>query len=143
VSRLNLCARGDSGLPAHSLFKTVRNRVVVEWETINVRAFVIVDSRRHTDKQRLCVADVMVSVKNISWNDHQCAVVLRAINFVNHLISWRFRAVVIQHNLDRALADENPVVVEMMEVPAFYFARPNRELINIDNWSGMRFKSEA
>jgi hypothetical protein len=36
----------------------------------------------------------MVSVENIGWDNHQCAVVLRAINFVNHSVSGRFRAVV-------------------------------------------------
>ena len=126
-------------LPAHALLKTVRNRVVVEWETINVRAFVIIDSRRHTDEQRLCLADVMVSVENIGWDNHQCAVVLSAINFVNHTVSGRFRAVVIQDNLHRALTDKNPVVVEVVNVPTFYLAGSNRELINIDNWSGMHF----
>ena len=98
----------------------------------------IVDSRRHTDEQRLCLADVMVGVENISWNDHYCAMVLRAINFINHLISGRLRAVVIENNLDRTLADKNPVVVEMMDVPALHLAGSNRELINIDNWSGVR-----
>src|SRR5438876_6975879 len=116
----------------------VRNRVVIEWETINVRAFMIVDSRGHTDKQRLCLADVVVSVENVSWNDHQCAMMLSTINFVNHTVSGRFWAVVIQDNLNRALTDKNPVVVEVVNVPAFYLAGSNRELINIDNWSGVR-----
>src|SRR5439155_25330361 len=109
----------------------VRNRVVIEWETINVRAFMIVDSRRHTDEQCLCLADVVMGVENISWNHHQCAMMLRAINFINHSMRRSVRAVVIQDNLDRSRADKNPVVVEVMDVPSFYLAGSNRELINI------------
>lgn len=81
------CASVEPFLPTHALLELVRNRVVVERKAINIWVFMIVDARRHADEQRLCLSNVMVGVENVSWNDHQRAMVLRAIDFINHAVS--------------------------------------------------------
>jgi hypothetical protein len=66
---------------------------------------------------------------------------IRAVNFVDHPISRRVGAIVIENDPDLALTDENSIVVKMVRMPAFNFARSNGELINVNEGRGMHVPS--
>src|SRR5580704_4796841 len=79
-----------------------------------------------------------MSMVNKGWNDHEIAAEITAVNFVDHSESWRIRPAVVEHYLYLPLADEDPVVVQMMRVPALDFAGTNCELVDVHHGSRMR-----
>ena len=124
-------------LPAKLLFELVRNVIVFDRKAEDVRIGVIVGAGGAANEQRIGGADVLMGVKDKSGNDHERSVQLGAVDFVDHAVGRRFRPVVVEDNLDLALTDENPIVMLMMSMPAFDFARSNGELINVGQRSGM------
>lgn len=123
--------------PTEALVEAIGNDIIVEWETIDIRAGVIVGARGHADKERVGVADVLMRVKNIRRNHHQIAMLFTAVDFIHHPVRRRVLARVVENDLDCALAEKDAVVVLMMKVPAFDFAGTNRELINVSERRGM------
>ena len=123
--------KSNVALPAKLLFELVRDVIVLDRKAENVRIGVIVGAGGAANEQRIGGADVLMGVKDEGWNDHERAMHLRTIDFVDHAVGRRFRPVVVEDNLDLALTDENSIVMLMMRMPAFDFARSNGELINI------------
>src|SRR5476651_1743592 len=113
-------------LSAEAVIKQVWNIVIVHRETENVGIFVIILTRWHTDHQGIVYADILMRVENISWNDHQAALMFRAVNLVDHMVSRRLRTIIIEHNLNSTLADEYSIIVQMVDVPTLDLARTDR-----------------
>ena len=85
----------------------------------------IVGPGRHADKQRVRQPDILMSVVNKSRDYHEIAAEIAAVDFVNHSESRRVPAAVVQHYLYLPMANEDPVVVQVMRVPSLDFAGTN------------------
>ena len=106
----------------------------IDGQAMYIRIFVIVGAGWHADHQSIGRAHVLMGVKDIGRDTHYRPVMLGAINLVDHLISWRFRTVIVKHHFHGSVADENPVVVQMVDVPTFDHARADSELVNVHDW---------
>ena len=77
-------------------------------------------------------------MKNVGWNDHDVAIQVRSIDFVHQSVGRRLRTGIVKDHPYLSLTDKNPIVVEVMNVPALDLSRADRELVDIHQWGRMR-----
>jgi len=117
---------------AERILEAIRYDVVIYRQAVNIGVAVIVRPRWHADEQRIFSAAIVMGMIDTGWNDHQVPIQRASKYLVNQTMRRRIDSRIVQHNSDFAPTDEDSVIVQPMNMPAFHFTRPDRELIHVN-----------